>query len=304
MICLKGGLIDLKFFDSQLNWYKGNTHTHTTVSDGQLTPEQATALYRSRGYDFLALTDHGRVSQTVEGEDFLLLSGVEIDCVCRSQAYHLVGIGMDRQPNYVYEPSRHPQDLIDILREAGAFVILAHPAWSLLRVDVVECLSGIGAAEVFNSVSRTPWNGDRGDSSGFLDVLASSSGVLLPFIAADDAHFYSGEECCGYTMVNTRSLTREGILEALFAGRFYASQGPAIEQVQIEDGVVTVTCSPASMAVFYTDAFYNAARAQVAQAGTEFTYTLSPMDHFVRCEIIDAQGRKAWTSPVAVREMD
>ena len=39
-------------------WYKGNLHTHTTNSDGAYTPEETIALYKSKGYDFLALTDH------------------------------------------------------------------------------------------------------------------------------------------------------------------------------------------------------------------------------------------------------
>lgn len=39
-------------------WYKGNLHTHTTNSDGAYTPEETIALYKSKDYDFLALTDH------------------------------------------------------------------------------------------------------------------------------------------------------------------------------------------------------------------------------------------------------
>lgn len=39
-------------------WYKGNLHTHTTNSDGAYTPEKTIALYKSKDYDFLALTDH------------------------------------------------------------------------------------------------------------------------------------------------------------------------------------------------------------------------------------------------------
>ena len=40
-------------------WYKGNLHAHTTVSDGRMTPEECIALYQSKGYDFLALTEIG-----------------------------------------------------------------------------------------------------------------------------------------------------------------------------------------------------------------------------------------------------
>ena len=36
---------------------KINFHTHTTVSDGKKTPEEAATLYKAAGYDAIALTD-------------------------------------------------------------------------------------------------------------------------------------------------------------------------------------------------------------------------------------------------------
>ena len=42
----------------QLRWFKGNTHTHTTESDGDSPPEDVTRWYRERGYNFLVLSDH------------------------------------------------------------------------------------------------------------------------------------------------------------------------------------------------------------------------------------------------------
>lgn len=39
-------------------FYKGQFHTHTYWSDGAAFPEQAVALYRDAGYDFLGLSDH------------------------------------------------------------------------------------------------------------------------------------------------------------------------------------------------------------------------------------------------------
>jgi hypothetical protein len=39
-------------------WWKGNLHTHTLWSDGDDYPEMVVDWYKSRGYDFLALSDH------------------------------------------------------------------------------------------------------------------------------------------------------------------------------------------------------------------------------------------------------
>jgi hypothetical protein len=39
-------------------WYKGNLHTHSLWSDGDDFPEMISDWYKSRGYDFLAISDH------------------------------------------------------------------------------------------------------------------------------------------------------------------------------------------------------------------------------------------------------
>lgn len=36
-------------FDKAGQFYKGNLHTHSTVSDGMLTPEGVCAVYRQMG---------------------------------------------------------------------------------------------------------------------------------------------------------------------------------------------------------------------------------------------------------------
>ncbi len=46
---------------------KGCLHTHTTCSDGTLTPQHVALIYEEKGYDFIALTDH----------DYLLKPGFE-----------------------------------------------------------------------------------------------------------------------------------------------------------------------------------------------------------------------------------
>jgi len=57
-----------------LQWYKGNTHTHTLWSDGDGAPELATKWYRDRDYHFLVLSDHnilsdGSVERWVEARE-------------------------------------------------------------------------------------------------------------------------------------------------------------------------------------------------------------------------------------------
>src|SRR5215207_7794564 len=73
-----------------LYWYKGNTHTHTTNSDGDSSPGVVARWYRDAKYDFLVLTDHDKHteirdlqaaidSETSNGaKRFLLIPGEEV----------------------------------------------------------------------------------------------------------------------------------------------------------------------------------------------------------------------------------
>jgi hypothetical protein len=43
---------------SGMNWYKGQTHTHTLWSDGDAAPDYVVNWYKESGYNFIAITDH------------------------------------------------------------------------------------------------------------------------------------------------------------------------------------------------------------------------------------------------------
>lgn len=48
--------------EPDVRWYRGNLHTHTLWSDGDDFPDMVVDWYRSRGYDFLSLSDHNTLS--------------------------------------------------------------------------------------------------------------------------------------------------------------------------------------------------------------------------------------------------
>ncbi|MDZ7649171.1 MAG: hypothetical protein U5K54_19500 [Cytophagales bacterium] len=51
-----------------VNWYKGNLHTHTYWSDGDEFPEMVLEWYKSNGYDFVALSDHNTLAREEKWE--------------------------------------------------------------------------------------------------------------------------------------------------------------------------------------------------------------------------------------------
>lgn len=288
-------------FDPNKKFYKGNLHTHTNNSDGRRSPEEAIACFREAGYDFLALTDHWKRTCGEEmREGLLLLPGIELDYTLPAEVIHIVGIGVSEE--ILAEQARRssgPQHGIDAIRACGGRAILAHPAWSLNTPETIGALRNLTATEIYNTVSGMPWNGDRADSTCVLDV-AATHGCLLRTVAADDCHFYDGDQCQSYIMAQLDELSLAGVLKALDEGAYYATRGPRIHQVEVADGLITVTCSPIRQATFHSNVVYTAGRSVVGEDMTQVTYQIKPGEHFVRIRLTDAEGRHAWVNPIAV----
>ena len=289
----------MKLFATDKPFFKGNLHCHTTNSDGRLTPEECKAFYVSRGYDFLSITDHRKLSEATHMEDgMLILCGMEMDYNLPGEVIHLVGVGLNEEMAK-HDVSRNPQTYINLVNRYGGKAILAHPAWSLNTVTTICGLYGLAAAEIYNSASTYPWNGDRADSSSVLDV-AAAHGTFYNFVASDDSHRYEGEAGRSFTMVQADELTQESLFAAIDAGRFYCSQGPVIRQLSLEDGKVKVECSPCERAIFYSNLAWTPGRCVTRSGLTSAEYTTHPEngETFVRVQIMDAQGNSAWTNPI------
>jgi hypothetical protein len=289
----------MKLFSESLPFYKGNFHCHTTHSDGQLDPQAAVRFYADAGYDILSVTDHRTVTR-VRGSRLLLIPGIELDYVLPGQWVHILGLGMDKGISARWNASGTPQDGIDLINSMGGIAVLAHPAWSLNTPAFIRSLSGLAGVEIWNSISTLPLNGDRADSSSLLDVAWASGGELLPVFANDDSHAYRDEAGVAATMVQADALSEEAVMAALRAGRFYATTDPEIRQIEVLNGEVAVHCSPAECVIFYTDSPWADGRTVISHGLTECRYHIQRNDHFVRIEVRDSAGRKAWSSPVRI----
>ena len=61
--------------DPQPRWWKGNIHTHTLWSDGNDFPEMVAEWYRTRDYNFLALSDHNTLSEGIRWMRYDAIAG-------------------------------------------------------------------------------------------------------------------------------------------------------------------------------------------------------------------------------------
>ena len=252
-----------------------------------------------------ARTDHWKVSDAGAYEGMLLLAGCEYDFGSDPGAegvYHIVALGMERDPHITRAMT--PAEAVEYIHANGGLADIAHPAWSLNAPDQLLRYGRIfDMTEIYNSVSGLPRNA-RPYSGLIVDMLASR-GYYLPLIADDDVHFYvpGFDACRSFIMVEAEECTREAILSAIAAKRFYATQGPEL-YVRVEraaegkEGRIIVDCSPVCEIVYYSNMVWNNHRADTAQDGERLThgeYVPHANDRFIRIEIRDAAGNMAWS---------
>jgi len=76
-------------------------HSHSTASDGTLTPSELVARAVSSGVDVLALTDHDttdgieEAASAARASSLCLVAGVEISVTWGGQVVHVVGLGIE-----------------------------------------------------------------------------------------------------------------------------------------------------------------------------------------------------------------
>ena len=160
--------------------YKVGLHTHTTLSDGKRTPEEAAEIYKSAGYDAIAFTDHWHYGAETEINGLKIISGCEYNLGAADTSVdviHIVGIGMNKDPQ-IERATATRQGVVDAIKANGGVAIWAHPAWSLNSLADTQTVSGFDAVEIYNSVSNTGQS-RRPYSGYFVDILANILVMVL-----------------------------------------------------------------------------------------------------------------------------
>ncbi len=76
-------------------------HTHTTASDGELSPKALVIKAKANGVDVLAITDHDTTEGIADAVDeaskqnIKLLPGIELSVSWMEKNFHIVGLGID-----------------------------------------------------------------------------------------------------------------------------------------------------------------------------------------------------------------
>jgi len=81
---------------------RADLHTHTTASDGSLSPFALFELQKQSGVELFAITDHDTLagydllaSSAIDGQGTRLISGIEFSAQWNRREIHIVGLGFD-----------------------------------------------------------------------------------------------------------------------------------------------------------------------------------------------------------------
>ena len=324
------------------NTYKANLHAHTNISDGRLSPEELKELYKSNGYSVLAYTDHDIMIPHSELTDdtFVALTGFEVqfngsdkypgvpnekkchicfiagksDMVeqpCWREEYAYIGNSASYRDRVRFDKESTPfvrkytpeciNEMVSIAREKGFFITYNHPAWSLESYEQYMKYEGFHAIEVFNyATERLGYQSTA--TYAYDDMLRD--GKRLFAVAADDVHAKDRDYFGGFVMIKAEALTYDLITEALFKGDFYASTGPELREIYVEDGKLYVSSSDAASICLTSDG--RKAKFVHADRGNVIDRAVFPLDfeyRYLRITVKDLQGNYAYTNAFFAEDM-
>ncbi len=314
-------------------WLRGSTHVHAKPSGDSTTPiPDVIAWYETRGYDFIVLTDHNRVSEIDGHTDghawvradagrMLVLAGIELThnptgCLppgdssgrCRIHV-NLLGVTrrFDGKLEWADRTSNERVDkyqaALDQRKQLGGVAQLNHPQWywGMTPELLVELAHrGFTLVEIANKQFAT-WNaGDPTHPS--MEALwdkALVAGAMLWGVASDDAHQYdepNGKYPAGGAWVVVKAHREaQAILDALEAGRFYASTGVVLERAEVVNDELVVDVAKDDPGTHIIEFVENGQ--VVARVTGTSAHRAVPPSGYVRATVVRGDGKKAWIQP-------
>jgi hypothetical protein len=298
-------------------WLKGNTHTHTRYSDGDSPPETVVDWYEAHGYDFLFLTDHNILIP----EDHLarlqrgtlpVWQGEEVTMA----AVHVNGLGVREliMPTWpgksMYEPEV-TEDHVERVRWAVERILVQeavahvnHPNYLFtLSIDDLLASGDFGLLEVANGHNLVHNEGDESHPSTEViwDALLTA-GRQVWGVASDDAHHFQrwGDDLSnpgrGWLQVEAESARLGDVLDALRAGRFYASSGLELAAYAASGSELSLELAGAA-AIIELIGRGGAVLDTVTADRARFRLVTSA-GPYVRVRATVRDGRRLWTQPV------
>ena len=323
--------VDLLPRDGQ--FYKANMHSHSTLSDGIYTVEELKDLYKAKGYSVFAYTEHSKYHDLrhLDDADFITLPSYEAHLErnyattpfpaiqkgkevigSQAEAIHLNMFAIDpdkttkeidRDDIMNVFSAESINELIRRGNEAGFIVSFNHPHWSLNTASLYNNLEGLSCIEIINGAAN---RSSALDYTPHVMREMAWHGKRLIAIAGDDNH-RPQHLFQAWTMLKMPELSHKAAIEALQKGNCYATSGPEIKELYVEDGVVHIKTSEAQ-GIFMATAGRRKASAVIPYDSdepiTEAALPLDENDIFFHIIVKDMRGRPAATRVYFLNEAD
>ena len=298
-----------------MRWFKGNTHAHTTNSDGDSPPDVVARWYRDHGYHFLVLSDHNvftdpRTLASLVDSTFLLIPGEELTSSYEKKPIHVNGLDV---PGVIAPRTDSTlvgtvQKNVDAVREVNGVPHINHPnyVWAISK-EALSLIQRNRLIEIFNGHPLVN-NVSAGGADGMEEVWDHllTRGRRVYGIAVDDAHSFKefskalANPGRGWISIRARTLNTAELMRNLEQGLFYASTG-----VELDDVIVTATSMEVRVRpnrdFRYTIEFIGDGGRVLARVnGLTARYQLRKGVTYVRARVKDTMGDYAWVQPVFV----
>lgn len=191
-------------------------------------------------------------------------------------------------------------EMMEIGRENGFFVTFNHPSWSRETYDYYSRYQGMHALEIMNGGAYRAGYEDY-NPRVYDDILRTGKKIYC--IGGDDNHNTRPDDSrysdsgWAWTVIKADKLEYKTVAEAMVNGNFYASEGPEIYELYMEDGKVHIKCSPADH-IFCTFE-KRAAKCVLAENEewlTEASFDIDPELGYFRITVVDERGKHACTN--------
>ena len=129
-----------------MRWFKGNTHAHTAMSDGDSPPETVARWYKEHGYHFLVLSDHNvftnpAILSFLIDSTFLLIPGEEVTAEFQGKPVHVNGLNIPQAIVPVADTSLVGtiQKNVDAVRAVNGVPHINHPnfGWAISQRELL-----------------------------------------------------------------------------------------------------------------------------------------------------------------------
>ena len=194
----------------------GDFHVHAFPGDGALTPARLVDLAAEEGLDVITITNHNQIlaSQILPRDsDPIVLLGEEVT----NPDFHLIAVGVTRGVNW-----RQPAaGAIADIQAQGGVAIAAHPEREFWAGWDEAAMAAVDGVEVAHPMLRESMQASKEFDEFFARVLAGNPGVAR--IGSSDFHVTHAPGQCR-TYLFARERTREGVLDAIRAGRTVAQR--------------------------------------------------------------------------------